>query len=408
MGDAIPAARARPARQVRVGIGSMRAWILLLCVLLAACATPPAPVARPDFLFHDELFASSNARISADDVFALSEPMKRYLKNEIAAEIRTKGPQGGLAEALHLKGKLRIEYDATMTRNAAEAFAAGSGNCLSLVVMTAAFAKELGLPVRYQSAYQEETWSRSGDLLVHSGHINITLGPRLFDAGTERWLHPLTIDFLPVQEIRGMRTREIDESTVVAMYMNNRAVEVLAQGQLDDAYAFARAAIMQDPRFLSAYNTLGVIYLRHGNLAPAEQSFNQVLAREPNNTQAIANLAELLSRQGRVAESQALYRRLAQLEPHPPFYYFSLGRAAMQRGDYRLARDLFAKEVARADYYHEFHFWLALANFKLGNVEEARTQLARAMEESTKHSDRDLYAAKLAWLRAYTKRVGVQ
>ncbi len=384
----------------------MRIWFFLLCLLLTSCASPPKVVTQPDFLLRDGLFASPSQHISATDVFALSESMKRYVKNEIAGEIRTRGPQEGLAEALHKKGKLQLEYDAAATRNASEAFEARSGNCLSLVLMTAAFAKELGLPVRYQSAYLEETWSRSGDLLVRSGHINITLGPRLFDAGTIRWLHPLTIDFLPVQEIRGLRTQEISESTVVAMYMNNRAVEVLSQGRLDDAYGWVREAIAQDAGFSSSYNTLGVIYLRHGDLTPAAQAFNFVLEREPNNTHAMANLVELLGKQGRVAEAAALQRRLAQLEPYPPFHYFNLGMVAMKRGDFRAARDLFAKEVARADYYHEFHFWLSLANFGLGDLEQAQEHLARAKESSVTRGDQDLYAAKLEWLRGYGKHAG--
>ena len=40
-----------------------------------------------------------------------------------------------------------------------------------------------------------------------------------------------------------MRTREIGEDVIVAMYMNNRAVEALARGQIDDAYSWAREAI---------------------------------------------------------------------------------------------------------------------------------------------------------------------
>ena len=68
-----------------------------------------------------------------------------------------------------------------MTRNAAQAFDARAGNCLSLVVMTAALAKELGLQVEYNSAYTEETWSRNGALLLRSGHINITIGRRFVD-----------------------------------------------------------------------------------------------------------------------------------------------------------------------------------------------------------------------------------
>jgi tetratricopeptide (TPR) repeat protein len=379
----------------------MRTWMLVACLLLTACATPSAPVDRPGFLLHDALFREPSERISASDIFALSEPMRSFLKTEIASEIRRNGYQAGLAAALRKPGKLKLEYDAAMTRNAAQAFEARAGNCLSLVLMTAAFAKELGLPVRYQSAYLEETWNRSGDLLVRSGHINITLGGRLFDAGTTRWLNPLTIDFLPAAEIRGLRVREIDESTVVAMYMNNRAVEALAQGRIDDAYGWAREAIRQDPRLALAYNTLGVVYLRHGDLAAAERAFDYVLAREPKYTQALANLADALARQGRTAEADALRHRLAQLEPDPPFHFFNLGQAAMERGDYRAARDLFAREVARADYNPEFHFWLALANYRLGDLEAARRQLTQALDNSTSRRDRDLYAAKLAWLRGY-------
>ena len=103
-------------------------------------------------MFNDHLFVAATERISADDVFALSDEMKRYLDTEIAGQIRAKGSRQGLFDALYSKGQLKLEYDSVMTRNAAQAFAARSGNCLSLVIMTAAFAKEMGLPVRYQRA----------------------------------------------------------------------------------------------------------------------------------------------------------------------------------------------------------------------------------------------------------------
>ena len=52
----------------------------------------------------------------------------------------------------------------------------------------------------------------------------------------------MTIDFLPAANIKGLRTWVIDESTIVAMYMNNRAVEALTVGNIDDAYWYAREA----------------------------------------------------------------------------------------------------------------------------------------------------------------------
>ncbi len=382
----------------------MMNWaVLLLSMALAACASAP-PAHAPESLFNDPLFDAASERIAAEDVFALNDAMRRFLSTDIANELRFKGRQQGLVDALQHKGKLRLEYDSTMTRNATQAFDARSGNCLSLVIMTAALAKELGVPVQYQTVFVDETWSRSGGIYFSSGHVNLTLGPRMTDSrfGFGYDARPsLTIDFLPPEELRGQRAQSIAENTIVAMYMNNRAAEHLAQGRLNDAYWWARNAIAQAPTFLSAYNTLGVVYLRHGNLPQAEQILSHVLAREPANTAALSNLARVLADMGRSAESTRLLGKLAQVEPYPPFHFFDLGLAAMRDGDYKTARDLFAKEIARAAYYHEFHFWLAIADFQLGDIRQARKHLTIAMENSTTRSDHDLYAAKLDRLRAY-------
>ncbi|HET7362059.1 MAG TPA: tetratricopeptide repeat protein [Burkholderiales bacterium] len=59
------------------------------------------------------------------------------------------------------------------------------------------------------------------------------------------------------------------------------------------------------------------------------------------------------------------------------------------------ARALFAREVAREPEYHEFHFWLGLAEFRLGNLARARAELEAALENSTTANEHDLYATKL-------------
>jgi Tfp pilus assembly protein PilF len=73
---------------------------------------------------------------------------------------------------------------------------------------------------------------------------------------------------------------------------------------------------------------------------------------------------------------------------------------AMRGGDYRKAKALFAREVKRAPYYDEFHFWLAIACLRLGEAREAREQLALAMDTSTRSDTRDVYSAKLEHLRS--------
>jgi len=370
--------------------------------ILSACVTPPAMPPAPEALFDDAAFRPPSLPIDAAAVFALSAPMHRYLETEIRRQVRRKGSPAGLIDALYTIGELRLAYDATRTRNAAQAFEDRAGNCLSLVLMTAAFAKELNFSVAYNSADREEIWGRTGDLLVRSGHVNITLGGPLAEASTRQFERKLTVDFLPQEQLPRLRTHEIGEQTVVAMYMNNRAVEALLDGGIDDAYGWVHAALVADPSFASSYVTLGVVYLRHGDPARAERALDRVLEREPRNSSALSNLAEVLDSQGRSAAAKAVRQRLAALEPFPPFYFFQQGLAAMDRGDYRAARDLFAREVDRADYEDEFHYWLALADYRLGELGPARRELENAKENSPTRQARQLYAAKLAWLQAQT------
>jgi tetratricopeptide (TPR) repeat protein len=113
----------------------------------------------------------------------------------------------------------------------------------------------------------------------------------------------------------------------------------------------------------------------------------------------MSNLALVLYDQGQVAASQALARKLENMERDPPFGFFKRGLAAMQEGDYRLAKEMFGKEVDRAAYYHEFHFWLALALVGLGETEAARKHMSLAIDNSTTRKDHELYAAKLARIR---------
>jgi Tfp pilus assembly protein PilF len=380
----------------------VRALITVLAFAgLAGCALEPkAPPPSTD-VFVDSAFKPPSVNIDPQAALALSPAMQRFADTEMASEIRSKGLRDGLIDALYTKGRLQLDYDAEETRTAAEAFDARRGNCMSLVLMTAAFARHLNLPVRFNSVYVEENWTRSNNIFFVAGHVNVSLArPLATSARTTVFGDPelLTIDFLPPEQVKGHRSRVIDETTIVAMYLNNRAAEALTVGQVDDAYWWARAAIKTDARWLSAYNTLAVLYRRKGLRDNAEATLRLVLEREPLNTQAMSNLILVLSDEGRREEAQRYADQLAQIQPVPPYKFFDEGVAAMKAGEYAAARSLFRKEVARAAYVPEFHFWLGLADYGMGDLPGARGELAKAMENSATVKDRELYGAKLAWL----------
>ena len=373
-------------------------WLGVGLLALAGCATAPAPAAikAPLQLLDDAAFAAPSHTIDAAEVFALSPAMRRYVDVEIALQLRQLGRHRGLVNALHHKAQLRLDYDTEVTRNAAQAFEARSGNCLSLVVMSAALAKYLDLPLAYQALVGQESWSRSGDLSIVNGHVNIVIDKRLIDrvVGLEQET-PLQLSFGTLPAGRGALLRQVSESTIVAMFMNNRASEAMVRGELADAYAYARAAVLHEPGYVSAYNTLAVVYQRHGLPGHAERAYRFALERDENHLPTLDNLSRLLAAQGRAAEAAPLRQRLARLEAEPPFMHFDLGRAAAQAGDYRSAREHILREMKRDPDYHEFHFWLAVALYGLGDATQAREHLTQAMRNSTTRREQELYAAKL-------------
>jgi len=378
-----------------------RLLCLLLCLCgLSACGTRPVVVQSHDHLYADAQFQPLPQPIDPAEVMALSPAMREYLQRELSPTMQRREPQRALLDALYANDQLRLRYDTQMTRNASEAFDARLGNCMSLVIMTAAFARELGLQVRYQSVYTDQNWGRRGDLYFTIGHINLSIGRPLTQvraAGqTADWL---TIDFLPQRALRQQRYEVLEEATVVAMFMNNKAAEALGAGRTDEAYWWTRAAIAQDPQLLIAYNTLGVVYQRRGLAERAEQVLRFALGLEPDNVHVLGNLAQMLSGQGRGGEAQPLREKLARLQPEPPFKYFNLGRAAMEQGDWAKAKTLFARELERDPDYHEFHFWLALANLKLGDFAEAQRHLVAARQNSSSREEEALYTAKLVRLQ---------
>jgi Tfp pilus assembly protein PilF len=376
---------------------------LALTLVLAGCASAPQSN-QSARLLQDDLFVDSKQIIDVGAVFRVSEAMTRYLDGDAAREMRKKGAVQGLYDALYSKHELRLDYDAAETRTASEAFDARSGNCLSLVIMTAAIAKALELNVYFQSVAVDENWLRRDDLYFYSGHVNVTLGRKRPNVrfGYES-SNLLTIDFTPLSSDGDLKVRPISEATVLAMYMNNRAAEMLAAGKTRQAYWWVREAILQDAEFLPSYNTLAIVYRRSGYAMHAEAPLRHVLDRDSSNVPALSNTVLVLRDLGKHGESETAAANLKRIVPFEPYHFFRQAQLAMKEKNFRAARDLFAREVNRQPFNHEFHFALAMSHFALGETEKAIRHLSIAGDTSITRQQQGIYAAKLERLRAVSR-----
>ncbi len=378
----------------------------LVLLQFAGCAGLPGTEPPPAPPLADHLFKPAAERPDAAAVMALSAPMRAFAQQIGFSNRGHDSLQRALLQALYGRRELRLEYDGRITRNAAQAYAAKAGNCLSLVLMTAAFARELGLEVQFNSALVDDQWRQEAGLLLRSNHVNLSLATAFGRALGWRHesYHTLMVDFLPPDELRGLRTRAISEAMVLAMYFNNRAVEALTASDPDQAYSFVREALAQAPDFAPALNTLAVVYLRAGHLALADQALTQLLAREADNTSALANLALVRDALGLQAQASALRARRAQLEPQAPLQAQADGQRALRLGQPAQALQLFLRELARTGSSADLQFGLAQAHYGLGQTDQAEHALQQARDASADAAERARYGAKIDGLRLQAKR----
>jgi Tfp pilus assembly protein PilF len=367
--------------------------IALAAALLAACATTPVP-RETATLFVDARFGARPELPSRDAIFTLPQQARAQLRRELAGSGLRLSPHRLLPAFVQT---LQLDYDTAVTRTAAQAFEARAGNCLSLVILAGALAAELNVPVVYQSVHGYETWSRGGGINFLSGHVNLRLeAPEAASGfGIVAFDRPLVIDFVDSDRAAAWRARPITESTVVAMFRNNRAAETLAAGDTRGAYWWTRAAIEADPGFFSAYNTLAVIYQRADLPDQARRVLEYALRHRPDDAQMLSNLVRVLQRQGHMAEARTVERRLAEVAAHPPFWFLDRGNERLALGDAAGAMHWYRRELRRMPYDHELHFAIAVASAQLGDLEAAREHLALAQQHSGSRERRAIYAAKL-------------
>lgn len=374
---------------------------LLLCMALAGCADAPPPPVAGEALFSDASFAPPTERIAAADVFRLSPEMQAYLDSRVAGEIKAHGEARGLLEALFTDRQLRIDYDAEFTRNAAQAFEARAGNCLSLAIVTGAMAAAIGLDVRYQAVSTSEHWERDGDLLELVGHVNVSVAlpvPKMHGWGlnTDRW----TVDFLSPAEMKTLSARPITQARVAAMFMNNRAAEALAHQRTDDAYWWIRSGVATDPSFASLYNTLGVTYLRKGLLPQAEAALRFALSVAPDSTQSWNNLALVLRQEGRVEQAAAIDDAHPRSRAAVLMAAIDGGTRANESGDYARALELLNRALRVAADNHQIHYQLAVSYLGLGDRRRAMEHLREAQVDSVTVRQRSVYESKIELLKS--------
>ena len=134
----------------------------------------------------------------------------------------------------------------------------------------------------------------------------------------------------------------IDDAYLAALFLNNRGVERLGQGDIPAATELFEAVTRLAPSYAGGWANLGVARRRAGDTAGAYEAYRRALLFAPSDPVLLTNLAGLYRREGREQEAARLMQAvdLAAASTHVLIIQGDLQRAA---GHYREARRLYRR-----------------------------------------------------------------
>ena len=330
-----------------------------------------------------------------NNVFTLSQSQQSM----ILLAVKKKQAQGlKLNKALEavLKTKLSNFNYYGKTYNAEMTMRLNSGNCMSLAVLTTAYAKLLGLKFSYREVNTLPIFEKENNLILSSSHVQTVLYDSDFirDIDTIYLRKPgIVIDYFPSKNNRvGKR---FDESTFLSMYYRNLAADALIENDLIKAFALVNKAHNYDKRNIEVINLLAVIHRRAGDYNGAEKIYLEGLELEQSSLALISNFIILLRKQKRFDEAEIYQERLDALDDPNPFHWLEQAYSAEQKHNKNKAIKYYKKALIRAPYLNQAYIGLYNIYRERGHFAKAKIMLKKALEWTYEIKQRKQYKYKL-------------
>ena len=287
------------------------------------------------------------------------------------------------------------------TYNANLAAIEQAGNCLSLAILTKAYASLVGLKVEYRKVNSEPVYSRENGIMTISSHVqtHVHAPAQLDNRKIDIHFSKVIIDYFPTS--RGVKGGRVSDEDFISMYYQNLAAKALVNNELDRAYSLLSAAMQISPDNIETLNTLAVLHKKSGNRDAAESIYRYALHYTKGSVSILSNFVILLNESNRNKEAALYEDKYLEIEDDNPFNWHDLANRAYERENYWKALHLYKKSADMAPYLHENFFGQAKAYYQLGNRAEANDALQKASGLAYTKLDEKLYSAKLDTLKGH-------
>lgn len=374
---------------------------------LVGCATIQSPKATFDPAKYDSHFAGYQdvPLVAQSSIFHLNESSRAYVRQRSELAAKTHDKALALINDLFSPAQLALDYVHGANTVAQDTFDSGKANCLSLTILAFAMAEEAGLSVKFYEVFQQESWSQLGDFDLANGHVNLKVsGAYRSNAlqGIPSVKRTYTVDFFPTVREGKFKTTEINKQTIVSYFYSNLAAKALIERDNLTAYANIRESIRINPNDSSAWNNLALVLKRQKLDELAILAYEQAIDLRADNFTAWENLAVLLDKSGGDNSSnkraQEIRQKLDKQRRENPNFYIRLGNRFLVDGELDSAEDAFRQSLRLNGKNHVAWFGLARVSADRGNLEDTKSNLAKARKYAKESGFKRRYASKLAAL----------
>ena len=268
------------------------------------------------------------------------------------------------------------------------------GNCLTLAILTKAYANLAQIEIDYQLVETTPVFQQKGDLVISSQHVRTRLRDPVDSIANRIVIFPshVTIDYFPSRGTRVLRT--IDEAEFYSMYYRNKAAEALIGENEDLAYWLLRQSLSLKPTDSSAINMMAVVFYRKGLFTDSEKIYLHGINTAAENLDLLSNYHAFLLQQQRFFEAEEIAYKVDRYNNSNPFKWISLANQAYNEKDYSKAIRFYRRAMKLAPYLHETHAGIARAKIQLGDFDSARKEIQVAMENSYEEDTTSVYQEK--------------
>ena len=279
-----------------------------------------------------------------------------------------------------------MRYDVTANLTPIEAYQQRRGNCLSFTLLLNALADELGIDIEFNSVDIPNTWGLDEKLgMVFYRHVNGTL-----TTTGRRQIFDLAMNIYDT----GYPQRYITRDQALALHLNNKAVDLLGQGEIQQALHPLKLAISLSPENPDLWANLGVVMKRSGKLKRAESAFTQALKLDRYSIPAASNLERHYREQGNADKAKVFEKQVARARKSNPYYHYQLAQEEYRSQQYRGALRATNRAISLHNQDPRFYELKSRISQQQHNYHSALKSLKKAYALSIGSEQRDKYAGK--------------